>query len=313
MQLMWVSGPTAAVRTISITAQKVLLGVCASAFVLVAFGVLLHFIGFRIAIEMSPSLARSLGGVTTQAEQQKVEALYRERLDNLRQTLNITVQEIRQLETLKNRFMEVATPTNLRDKYIKKDEARGGPWIPARFQGSPSSDLNHDLASAVEEFSQTQTAVKNMSQNWSAQLSWLHALPTGAPMGKDFRVTSGFGIRNDPFTGQLAMHEGLDFVAEIGSPIVATAAGTVTRAAWDASYGNVVEISHIEGFTTRYAHLSKRLVEQGQKVQRGDTIAQLGNTGRSTGPHLHYEVIRNDRVMNPTQMLLQTTSTASAL
>jgi len=98
---MWVSGPTASVRTISITARKVLVGICASAFVLVAFGVLLHFIGFRIAIEMSPSLARSLGGVTTEAEQQKVEAVYRERLDNLRQTLNTTVQEIRQLETLK--------------------------------------------------------------------------------------------------------------------------------------------------------------------------------------------------------------------
>ncbi|MFM2426294.1 MAG: hypothetical protein RL707_120, partial [Pseudomonadota bacterium] len=67
------------------------------------------------------------------------------------------------------------------------------------------------------------------------------------------------------------------------------------------------EVTHIEGFTTRYAHLNKRLVESGQKVQRGDTLAQLGNTGRSTGPHLHYEVMRNDRVLNPTQMLLQPT------
>jgi murein DD-endopeptidase MepM/ murein hydrolase activator NlpD len=311
MQLMWVSGPTASVRTISITAHKVLLGMCATAFVLVAFGVLLHFVGFRIAIELSPSLARSLGGVTTEAEQQKVEAVYREHLDNLRQTLNMTVQEIRQLETLKNRFMEVATPTNLRDKYSKKEEARGGPWVAPRFQNNASRDLNQDFSSAIEEFKQTQAAVKNLTLNWSAQLSWLHALPTGIPMGKDYRVTSGFGIRNDPFTGQLAMHEGLDFVADIGSPIIATAAGTVTRSAWDASYGNVVEVSHIEGFITRYAHLSKRLVEVGQKVQRGDTIAQLGSTGRSTGPHLHYEVIRNDRVLNPTQMLLQTTTTAS--
>jgi murein DD-endopeptidase MepM/ murein hydrolase activator NlpD len=106
------------------------------------------------------------------------------------------------------------------------------------------------------------------------------------------------------------MHEGLDFVAEVGSPIVATAAGTVTRSGWDASYGNVVEVSHVEGFMTRYAHLSKRMVEVGQNVQRGETIAQLGNTGRSTGPHLHYEVLRNDRVLNPNQMLLQATASA---
>jgi murein DD-endopeptidase MepM/ murein hydrolase activator NlpD len=102
----------------------------------------------------------------------------------------------------------------------------------------------------------------------------------------------------------------LDFVADIGAPILATAAGTVTRSSWEASYGNVVEVSHVEGFTTRYAHLSKRLVEVGQKVQRGDTIAQLGNTGRSTGPHLHYEVLRHDRVLNPTQMLLQNSASA---
>lgn len=310
MQLMWVSGPTASVRTVSITAKKVLVAVCVSAFVLVSLGVLLHFIGFRIAIEMSPSLARSMGGVTTEAEQQKVEAVYRERLDNLRQTMNATVQEIRQLEALKNKFMEVATPVNLRDKFNKKDDARGGPWVAPRVQGAPSHDLHDDFAAAINEFNQTQAAVKTLSQNWTSQLSWLHALPTGIPMAKDYRVTSGFGIRNDPFTGQLAMHEGLDFVAEHGSPIVVTAAGTVTRSGWDSAYGNVVEVSHIEGFTTRYAHLSKRLVEVGQKVQRGETIAQLGNTGRSTGPHLHYEVMRNDRILNPTQMLTQTTVAA---
>jgi murein DD-endopeptidase MepM/ murein hydrolase activator NlpD len=298
------------VRTVSITAKKVLVAVCVSAFVLVSLGVLLHFIGFRIAIEMSPSLARSMGGVTTEAEQQKVEAVYRERLDNLRQTMNATVQEIRQLEALKNKFMEVATPVNLRDRFNKKDDARGGPWVAPRVQGAPSHDLHDDFASAINEFNQTQAAVKTLSQNWTSQLSWLHALPTGIPMAKDYRVTSGFGIRNDPFTGQLAMHEGLDFVAEHGSPIVATAAGTVTRSGWDSAYGNVVEVSHIEGFTTRYAHLSKRLVEVGQKVQRGETIAQLGNTGRSTGPHLHYEVMRNDRILNPTQMLTQTTAAA---
>jgi murein DD-endopeptidase MepM/ murein hydrolase activator NlpD len=305
MQLMWVSGPTASVRTISITAHKVFVGVCVSAFFLVAFGVLLHFIGFRIAIEISPSLARSIGGVTTEAEQQKVEAVYRDRLDALRQTLNSTVQEIRQLEALKNKFMDIATPTNLRDKFSRKDEGRGGPWVPPRFQGNSSQPLNQDFSAALEEFSQTQAAVKNLNEHWSKQLNWLYALPTGIPVGKDFRVTSGFGIRNDPFTGQLAMHEGLDFVADVGTPIIATAAGTVTRSGWDGSYGNVVEVTHIEGFTTRYAHLSKRLVETGQKVQRGETIANLGNTGRSTGPHLHYEVMRNDRVLNPTQMLLQ--------
>ena len=305
MQLMWVSGPTAEVRTISITTHKVLVAACVSAFFLVSFGVLLHFIGFRIAIEFSPSLARSLGGVTTEAEQQRVESVYRDRLEKLRQNLTATVQEIRQLEALKNRFMDIATPINLRDKLSKKEDAKGGPWVAPRLHSNSSSVLSRDLSLALDEFSQAEAAVKNLSQSWASQLNWLHALPTGLPVDKDFRMTSGFGIRNDPFTGQLAMHEGLDFVAPAGSPVVATAAGTVTRSAWDASFGNVVEVSHIEGFTTRYAHLSKRIAIDGQKVNRGEVLGQLGNTGRSTGPHLHYEIIRNDRVLNPTQMLIQ--------
>ena len=306
MQLMWMSGPTDSVRTVSITAHKVLVWVSIAAAGCVLLGILLHFIGFRIAIEVSPSFARSLGGVTTEAEQQKVEASYRERLEKLRESLNSTVQDIHQLEALKNRFMDIATPVNLRDKMSKKDDAKGGPWIAPRLQTSNSQSLAQEMKAALEDFTQAEAAVKSLAQNWASQLSWLNSLPTGIPMGKDYRITSGFGIRNDPFTGLLAMHEGLDFVAEVGSPIVATAAGTVIRSEYDHAYGNVVEVSHIEGFTTRYGHLSKRLVQVGQKVQRNETIALLGNTGRSTGPHLHYEVMRFDRVLNPTQMLPQT-------
>ena len=306
MQLMWMSGPTDSVRTVSITAHKVLVWVSVAAAGCVLLGILLHFIGFRIAIEVSPSFARSLGGVTTEAEQQKVEASYRERLEKLRELLNSTVQDIQQLEALKNRFMDIATPVNLRDKMSKKDDAKGGPWIAPRLQTSNSQSLAQEMKAALEDFTQAEAAVKTLAQNWASQLSWLNSLPTGIPMGKDYRITSGFGIRNDPFTGLLAMHEGLDFVAEVGSPILATAAGTVIRSEYDHAYGNVVEVSHIEGFTTRYGHLSKRLVQVGQKVQRNETIALLGNTGRSTGPHLHYEVMRFDRVLNPTQMLPQT-------
>ncbi len=305
MQLMWVAGPTASVKTISITLRKVMISACVTATFLVLFGVLLHFIGFRIAIEVSPSLARSLGGVTTEAEQHKLEAIYRDRLEKLRDNLSATVQEIRQLELLKNRLMEMATPINLRDKISKKDEGRGGPWIAPRLQNNSTGALSQDLDFAIDDFSQTQDAIKNLSNTWAMQLNWLNALPTGLPLGKDFHITSGFGIRNDPFTGQLAMHEGLDFVSSVGSPVYATAGGTVTRSGWDGSYGNVIEVTHIEGYTTRYAHLEKRLVEQGVVVTRGQQLGLLGTTGRSTGPHLHYEVIYHDRVINPTQVLVQ--------
>jgi murein DD-endopeptidase MepM/ murein hydrolase activator NlpD len=139
--------------------------------------------------------------------------------------------------------------------------------------------------------------------DWDKQLTWLQTLPTGIPIGGDYRVSSGFGLRNDPFTGTLARHEGLDFTAATGTPILAAADGVVTRSGWEDTYGNIVEVTHAEGFVTRYAHISKRLATEGQKVKRGQRIAEVGNTGRSTGPHLHYEVFRFGRVLDPAQVV----------
>ncbi len=304
MQLMWVSGPTGHVRTISITARKVLIGTCAVAFALVATGFLLYLIGFKIAIEVRPELARSLGGVTTEAEQQRMESVYRERLAKLQGMLDSTAQDIRQLQALKNRFMDIATPAAMREKRSGNEDGKGGPLLPTSHSGV---DLNQPLASsfddAAQEFAQFQKVVGNLRQDWNRQLNWLQTLPTGIPISGDFRVTSGFGMRNDPFTGMLARHEGLDFTAASGTSIVATADGVVTRSGWEDTYGNIVEVTHAEGFMTRYAHISKRHVAEGQQVKRGQRIAEVGSTGRSTGPHLHYEVFRHGRVLNPAQVL----------
>ncbi len=306
MQLMWVSGPTGHVRTISITARKVLIGSCALAFSLVATGFLLYLVGFKIAIEVRPELARSLGGVTTEAEQARMEAVYRERLSKLQTMLDSTAQDIRQLQTLKNRFMDIATPSALRGNSPAsvKEDGKGGPLLPAsRNETNPNQPLVHSLDEAMHDFEQFNKVVSNMRNDWNKQLTWLTTLPTGIPISGDFRVTSGFGMRNDPFTGMLARHEGLDFTAASGTPILAAADGVVTRSGWEDTYGNIVEITHAEGFMTRYAHISKRHVSEGQPVKRGQRIADVGSTGRSTGPHLHYEVFRAGRVLNPLQVL----------
>ena len=304
MQLMWVSGPTGHVRTISITARKVLIGTCAVAFALVATGFLLYLIGFKIAIEVRPELARSLGGVTTEAEQQRMESVYRERLAKLQGMLDATAQDIRQLQALKNRFMDIATPAAMREKRSSSEDGKGGPLLPTNHPGhNPNQPLANSLDDAAQEFGQFQKVVGSMRQDWNRQLNWLQTLPTGVPISGDFKVTSGFGMRNDPFTGMLARHEGLDFTASSGTPIIATADGVVTRSGWEDTYGNIVEVTHAEGFMTRYAHISKRLVAEGQPVKRGQRIAEVGSTGRSTGPHLHYEIFRHGRVLNPAQVL----------
>ena len=305
MQLMWLSGPTGNVRTISITTRTVLTAAVVVGLVLVASGFLLHFVGFKIAVEYNPDLARSIGGVTTEAEQKRMESVYRDHLSQLRESMHTTVNEIRQLETMKNRFMEMATPTVVRDKINRKDDNKGGPLVaPRPFSSLFRQPLGMEFDQTLQDFVQTQTAVAELHSRWEKQLEWLSTLPTGVPVQGDFRVSSGFGIRNDPFTGGLAMHEGLDFTASSGTPVVASAKGTVTRSGWDLGYGNVVEVQHAEGFATRYAHLSKRLVQPGDQVERGGILGEVGSTGRSTGPHLHYEVFSKERVINPVQVLL---------
>ncbi len=117
------------------------------------------------------------------------------------------------------------------------------------------------------------------------------------------RISSGFGYRRDPFTRRAAMHRGLDFKGPRGTPIVAAAKGTVTFAGWKSGYGKVVEISHGNGLTTRYAHMSKYLAQRGQLVEAGEQIGALGSTGRSTGPHLHFELRVNNRAINPRPFL----------
>ena len=114
----------------------------------------------------------------------------------------------------------------------------------------------------------------------------------------------GFGMKHDPFTGYKQMHRGIDIANHTGTPIIATADGTVEISSTQAGMGKYISINHGYGFQTRYGHLSKRLVKPGQKVKRGDIIAYMGSTGYSTGPHLHYEVIRNGKFLNPNDFIL---------
>ena len=112
-------------------------------------------------------------------------------------------------------------------------------------------------------------------------------------------MASGYGSRLDPIYGTVKFHEGMDFSAPVGTPVYATADGKVTTSSWEGAYGNMVEINHGYGYTTRYAHLSKLIASPGQSVKRGDLIGLVGNTGKSTGSHLHYEVRFRGAPQNP--------------
>ena len=117
-------------------------------------------------------------------------------------------------------------------------------------------------------------------------------------------ITSGFKRRRDPFTGRMTWHRGLDVSTNVGTPVVAPADGVVTYSGRKVDFGNIVTIDHGNGYKTRYGHNSKLLARRGQRVKRGQVIAFVGNTGRSTGPHLHYEVLRNGIPLNPADYIL---------
>lgn len=173
-----------------------------------------------------------------------------------------------------------------------KPSSVGGEFIPAN-SAEASADLRTD-----QQF-------RTLFQTWKkmdARPNGVIAIPSVHPVEK-LQFTSNFGIRTDPFRGTAAMHAGVDIPGPVGTPIYATADGIVDHASWQGGYGNMVEINHGKGIATRYGHLSKILVADGARVTRGQLIALMGSTGRSTGPHLHYEVRMDGHAVNPVPFL----------
>jgi len=123
---------------------------------------------------------------------------------------------------------------------------------------------------------------------------------SGAPVAAEGSwPSSAYGLRQDPFTGQVVMHHGIDFAGQVGTPIIATGAGVVSWAGERPGYGMLVEITHANGLLTRYAHVASVLVSTGEVIRKGQEVALMGNSGRSTGPHVHYEVVKRGRSLNP--------------
>ncbi len=141
-----------------------------------------------------------------------------------------------------------------------------------------------------------------LSVFYKKQLKDLESKLDGLPLGRPHhgRITSPYGYRRNPFTNRgREMHQGVDLKGRTGDPVKATAKGRVTFAGWKGAYGYVVMVKHKNGYETRYAHLTRTRVKKGQAVEAGDIVGLLGSTGRSTGPHLHYEVVLNNKKLNP--------------
>ena len=167
----------------------------------------------------------------------------------------------------------------------------GGPYVPVKLSADASA------------FERQLYRIKTAQINVERLNSLLSAVPVRKPIIGEIDLSSGFGVRADPFLGRPAMHTGLDFRSSYGDPVHSTATGVVTIAAWTGGYGKMVEIDHGNGLSTRYGHLSEILVKVGQRIVIGQTIGRVGSTGRSTGPHLHYETRIDDTPVDPQKFL----------
>ena len=169
--------------------------------------------------------------------------------------------------------------------------ATGGPFVPVKLPAA-----NEGFERALLRTSLARADADELS-------AMLLSVPVRKPVMGEIDETSPFGIRMDPFVHEAAMHTGIDFRGDVGEPVHATAAGTVDIAGWNGGYGKMVEIDHGNGLATRYAHLSEIDVGVGDKVRIGQVVGLIGTTGRSTGPHLHYETRVNGEPVNPQKFL----------
>ena len=169
--------------------------------------------------------------------------------------------------------------------------AMGGPFVPVRLSPD-ASPFDRQLY----RINLTRAQVDRLNRT-------LAQVPYRKPVVGEVEFTSGFGVRSDPFLGRPAMHTGLDFRASTGDPVRATANGKVASAGWSGGYGRMIEIDHGNGLSTRYGHLSEINVKIGEQVKIGQVIGEVGSTGRSTGPHLHYETRIDGEAVDPQKFL----------
>jgi murein DD-endopeptidase MepM/ murein hydrolase activator NlpD len=267
-------------------------------------GTVYHFVFLKAAREGWPVVSQIVRLVVRDEFAQR-DRFMRENLDAIAQKVGEMQAKLVKLEAMGDRVSGLAG--------VKSDElrgatpkprlapggAQGGPYVP------PQAVTIEQLRSIVDSLDESADANSDLFTLIESRLmeSRLQSLmiPNSAPVAGP--VGSGFGFRSDPFTGRSALHMGLDFPADVGTPIMAAAGGVIQLTETHPAYGQMVEVDHGNGLVTRYAHASKLLVRTGDIVKRGQPIAQVGNTGRSTGPHLHFEVLVDGVPQNPARFL----------
>jgi murein DD-endopeptidase MepM/ murein hydrolase activator NlpD len=303
VQLIIVHSRLSQARTITVQARHVAIGVVSLLGLVLAAAMLIHYLTLGQLLQLP--WAQRLVHTTIPADSLE-DAYARENLNLMARRVGEMQAKIMQIDALGERISGMAgvEPSYLQNE-SGKAPGRGGLLI---------SPQDMSLQALTEELDRLERQLAERADYLSivdARLTQAQAqqalLPSVAPISEGFKG-SPFGWRIDPFTGRRAMHEGVDFNAPLGTPILAAAGGVVVVAEYHPAYGYMVDIDHGNNLLTRYAHASRLRVKQGDLVRRGQHIADLGSTGRSTGPHLHFEVRVGGVAVDPMRFLAQAPS-----
>jgi len=276
---------------------------------LVALGILLagfflamatYMVTMKFAVDLRNPYLRSLLAALHEDDQKRSEAEMKESLNALAVRVGELQARILRMDAFGERLAKAA---GIKREEFRFDEVPG--------QGGPAAAAGRDLS--VSEFNQMLGEIGRILDDRSDKLGVLDSflmddrlarktVPTTMPVEAGY-YSSNYGYRLDPITGRSTFHTGVDIIASPGTPVMAAAGGVVSTVAFVPEYGNIVEVNHDNGLTSRYAHLSKSLVKVGDVVMKGQNIARVGATGRVTGPHLHFEVREKGIPLNPNKFL----------
>lgn len=304
MHIILVSDRLATAKSINLSWRHLIFGIAGFVTLIIGMSSLFSYVTVRHAAEIRLPFLQNMLRALNAAETERSKEFVRENLNAMAVKLGQMQAQLAHLDSLGERLAALSgiksTDQNTNSAIGLGKDRRGGPLV----QPTPLSST--DLQSALDALSRQIEARGDTLSMIESQLLDERVrksmLPTTLPVAAQWNASS-FGWRIDPFTGERALHEGVDFAADVGTPIVTAAGGVVITAERHPEYGNMVEIDHGNDLTTRYAHLSKILVKPGTLVRRGQEIAESGSTGRSTGPHLHFEVRLRGIAQNPNRFL----------
>jgi len=287
-------------RSVTVSARHLVLAATLGLAAMAAGAAVLYYVTFRYAADLKLPVLQDLVAAARADDNRKSDEFLRQNLNAMAVKLGEMQAQLMRLDALGERVSGMAG--------VKPQEFRMNE-MPGRGGAVQASMRDMSMTEFAQELDQVARKVDSRNDFFSIMESELFnakltakQLPTVLPVNTSYNA-SGFGIRIDPFTGQSAMHEGIDFIAQTGTPIVAAAYGVVIAAEWHHDFGNMIEIDHGNGIVTRYGHTSVMHVKAGDIVKRGQMIAEVGSTGRSTGSHLHFEVRFNGVAQNPARFL----------